>query len=164
MVWSPHTWWPVQPAGQLWWGAWFGEGAHNGRWIAAPPPPTWPPTGAGRLAGQAIMYVGSTPCMWASHHVWVPHHESGIRYPGIQVSRYPDIQVSRYPGTRYQIPDTRYQVSGIRTKMWKSNKLIFPKSQNYPSMRPQTVFCLTFDVPWLRWFRWLQWFRWFRWF
>ena len=77
------------------------------------------------LAGQATMFVGSTPCMWAPHHVWVPHHVSGIRYPGIQVSRHPGIQVSRYQMSRYPdiqmsrcpgIQISRYQVSGIQTK------------------------------------------------
>ena len=35
----------------------------------------------------------------------------------IQISRYPDIQISRCPDvriSRYQVSDTRYQVSGIR--------------------------------------------------
>ena len=37
----------------------------------------------------------------------------------IQISRYPDIQISRCPDvriSRYQVSDTRYQVSGIRKK------------------------------------------------
>ena len=38
-------------------------------------------------------------------HVWVPHHVSGIRYPGIQVSRYPGIQISRYPVTKIHNPE-----------------------------------------------------------
>ena len=41
MVGSPHTWWPGQPAGQLWWGARL-DGGQGG----APP------------AGQATTYVG----------------------------------------------------------------------------------------------------------
>ena len=48
MVGSPHTWWPGQPAGQLWWGAMLGRLV---------------PTKAGRLAGRP-------PCMWAAHHVY----------------------------------------------------------------------------------------------
>ena len=36
-------------------------------------PPTWPPTKAGLLAGQATMYVGSPPCMGS-----VPHHAFGF--------------------------------------------------------------------------------------
>ena len=100
-------------------------------------PAGWP---SSRLAGQATMYVGSTPCMWAAHHVWAPHHVSGIRYPGIQISRYPDIQISRYlqisrcpdvqmsryPDiqiSRYQIPDIRYQKKDAEIQ-----KLVFPQS------------------------------------
>ncbi len=37
-------------------------------------------------AGQATMYVGSTPWEWAPHDVWVPHHVSGIRYQIVLVS------------------------------------------------------------------------------
>ena len=69
MVGSPHTWWPGQPAGQLWWGA---------RPLAGParppgPHPTWPPTKDGLMPGQATMYVGSPPCMGS-----VPHHAFGF--------------------------------------------------------------------------------------
>ena len=35
--------------------------------------PTWPPTKAGLLAGQATMYVASPPCMGS-----VPHHAFGF--------------------------------------------------------------------------------------
>ena len=52
MVWSPHAWWPGQPAsfgGGPGWGARGARGAGPG---GAPP---WPPT----KAGQATMYVGS---------------------------------------------------------------------------------------------------------
>ena len=44
-------------------------------------------------------------------------------YTWILISRCPDVQISRY-----QVSDTRYQVSGIRTKTWTSKKHIFPKS------------------------------------
>ena len=71
MVVGPHTWWPGQPAGQL----------------RPPGPPTWPPTKAGLLAGQATMYVGSPPCMGS-----VPHHAFG--FPTMYLNQ-------------------RYQVSGI---------------------------------------------------
>ena len=145
MVGSPHTWCgahihgslasqPASFSGGPGWG-----GAHNGRWIYSPPP-----TKAGRLAGQATMYVGSTPCMWAPHHVWVLHHVSGIqvsKYPGIQVSRYPDIQISRYPDiqmsrcpdvqiSRYQVSDTRYQVSEKRRKHPTHKKRVFQQIRN----------------------------------
>ena len=33
----------------------------------------WPPK-AGRLAGQATMYVGSPPCMGFPPCIWIPHH------------------------------------------------------------------------------------------
>ena len=32
------------------------------------------------------MYVGSTPCMWFPHHVWVLHHVSEIMYQVLLVS------------------------------------------------------------------------------
>ena len=51
----------------------------------------------------------------------------------IQISSYPDIQISRCPDvriSRYQVSDTRYQVSGIRKSGWKSAKIIFSKNQN----------------------------------
>ena len=44
------------------------------------------------------------------------------RYPDIQISRYPDIQISRCPDvqiSRYQVSDTRYQVSAILKITWK---------------------------------------------
>ena len=52
------------------------------------------------------------------------------RHADIQISRYPDIQMSRCPDvriSRYQVSDTRYQVSGIRKNMWKSSKIGFSK-------------------------------------
>ena len=49
-------------------------GAHT-RWEGLERPHRW--SGA---AGQATMYVGSTPCMPTPHHVWVPQHV--VRYPG----------------------------------------------------------------------------------
>ena len=43
-------------------------------WAHPPGPhPTWPPTKAGLLAGQATMYVASPPCMGS-----VPHHAFGF--------------------------------------------------------------------------------------
>ena len=59
-------------------------------WGVGAAPTCLPPTKAGRLAGQATMYVGSSPCTWAPRHVWVLHHVSAItKYSKhIRVCRY----------------------------------------------------------------------------
>ena len=84
MVGSPHTWWPGKPA----------RGRAGPAQGARPPGPhpTWPPTKAGLLAGQATMYVGSPPCMGS-----VPHHAFG--FP------------TMYLNQRYQVSGIRYHAS-----------------------------------------------------
>ena len=59
--WGSHTWWAAHIHGDL--------ASKPASFGGAPPPagparpPTWPPTKAGRLAGQATMYVGRPPFM-----------------------------------------------------------------------------------------------------
>ena len=69
-----------------------GQGARGRPRGRAPlAPSTWPPTKAGRLAGQATMYVGfhtmyvgSPPCMGSPP--CIKYQVPVSRYPGIQVS------------------------------------------------------------------------------
>ena len=85
-----------------WWGSQIhgGEPIHGGQptYMRAPGAPTWPPTKAGRLAGQATMYVGCPPCMWASQHVF--------GFPTMHFDQ------------RYQVSGIRYQVSCILERGW----------------------------------------------
>ncbi len=70
-------------------------------------PGPWPPK-AGRLAGQATMYVGSPPCMGS-----VPHHAFG--FPTMYLNQRYQVSGIKYQvsGIRYQVSGIRYQVSGI---------------------------------------------------
>ena len=64
--------WPALVGGQV-----GGPGGRAGPAQGARPPgphPTWPPTKAGLLAGQATMYVGCPPCMASPPCIWLPHH------------------------------------------------------------------------------------------
>ena len=61
MVGSPHTWWPGQPAGQLWWGSrlYGGQGGARGR-----------PT----MCGFPTMHLASPPCILSKG---IRYHVSG---------------------------------------------------------------------------------------
>ena len=136
MVGSPYTWCGAhihgglasQPA-SFGGGPGWGEGAHNGRWIAAPPPPnlaphqSWPAGWPGHhVCGLHTMYVGSPPCMGSPPCI----RYQVSRYPSIQVSRYPDIQISRYPDIQMsRCPDV--QIS--KKRRTNLNKSMFPKSK-----------------------------------
>ena len=64
------------------------------------------------------------------HHTEVRSGDSD-QNPNIQISRYPDGQMSRCPDvriSRYQVSDTRYQVSGITKMSENHKKSFFPKS------------------------------------
>ena len=94
--WGTHTWWAAHiHGGQLW-----GRGAPQR-------PPGFPE--AGRLAGQATMYVGSPPCMW------VPNHAFG--FPAMYFAQ-------------------RYQLSGITYQLSNGTRMEY-KSKNGTRMEPR---------------------------
>ena len=83
--WGTHTWWEarihgVEPTFMVAWPA--SQPALVGGQVGGPGGRAGPARDP-RLPGrQATMYVGSTPCMWAPHHVWVPTMYQVSRYPG----------------------------------------------------------------------------------
>ena len=130
--WGSHTWWAAHIHGGLasqqaiWWGARLdgGQGGARGR-----------PRGRAPLAPMP-------PCMWAAHHVWLPHHVFGFPTmyfdQGYQVSRY---QMSRYPGI--QISGIRYQISGTRQRDIKARKKYVSKKSKISFF----VFYVIFLIP-----------------
>ena len=98
--WGTHTWWGAHIQGGLArqpasFGGWAGERRGRAR-DRGPRSPAPPPKLAGCLARP--------PCMWALHHVWVPHHVFG------------------FPTMYF---DQWYQVSGIRSNLCALEKLFF---------------------------------------
>ena len=68
------------------------------------------------------------PASYAPHRSpewgWSPES----KYPDIQLSRCPDVRISRY-----QVSDTRYQVSGIRKIKWTSQQIGFSQKSKISS-------------------------------
>ena len=87
------------------------------------------PKGGPKFQGRVI--PGKKRPLPGMHHTEVRSGD-GHQNSNIQISRYPDIQISRCPDvriSRYQVSDTRYQVSGIRKISENHQKSVFPKSQ-----------------------------------